>query len=212
MKTAQRAARRRMTSAERRQQIVKKAAELFDEGGYTSTTMDDIARVVGVAKPTLYHYFPSKDEILLAIHEEFIDLLISRHEQRTRTGLGPEQLLLEVMADILELMETHRGHVRVFFEHHRELPESERETIRVKRDTYEKFVVDLISDGIRTGAFRETDPHLATLAAFGMCNWAYQWYRSGGPLRSREVAYQFWSYFVHGLSAPREAAVSAAPA
>lgn len=201
MRTAQRAARRRMSPAERRQQIVTLAAELFDEGGYTSTTMDDIARGVGVAKPTLYHYFPSKDEILHAIHEEFIDLLIHRHEQRAATGLGPEQLLLEVMADILELMETHRGHVRVFFEHHRELPASEREAIKVKRDKYEQFVEDVITEGIREGAFRETDPHLATLAAFGMCNWAYQWYRAGAPLRSREVAYQFWNYLVYGISA-----------
>jgi len=200
MKTAERAARRRMSSAARRQQIVTLAAELFDEGGYSSTTMDDIARGVGVAKPTLYHYFPSKDEILHAIHEEFIDLLIDRHEQRATTGLGPEQLLLEVMADILELMETHRGHVRVFFEHHRELPASEREAIRVKRDKYEGFVEDLIAEGVSKGAFRETDAHLATLATFGMCNWAYQWYRAGGPLRSREVAYQFWNYLVYGIA------------
>ncbi|GAB3026832.1 TetR family transcriptional regulator [Nocardioides flavus (ex Wang et al. 2016)] len=201
MRTAQRAARRRMSPSERRQQIVTSAADLFDEGGYTSTTMDDIARGVGLAKPTLYHYFPSKDEILHAIHEEFIDLLINRHEQRTATGLGPEQLLLEVMADILELMETHRGHVRVFFEHHRELPSSEREAIKVKRDKYEQFVEELITEGIRKGIFRETDPHLATLATFGMCNWAYQWYRAGGTLRSREVAYQFWNYLVYGISA-----------
>ena len=46
---------------------------------------------------------------------------------------------------------------------------------------------------------RQTDRHLATLATFGMCNWAYQWYRPGGPLRSREIAYQFWSYLVYGL-------------
>lgn len=203
MRTTRRAARRRMSPAERRQQIVTLAAELFDEGGYTNTTMDDLARKVGVAKPTLYHYFPSKDDILHAIHEEFIDLLINRHEQRTATGLGPEQLLLEVMADILELMETHRGHVRVFFEHHRELPASARESIKVKRDRYERFVEDLIADGIRTGTFRETDPHLATLATFGMCNWAYQWYRAGGTLRSREVAYQFWSYLVYGLNGNR---------
>jgi AcrR family transcriptional regulator len=195
----ERAARRRMSATERRQQIISLAAGLFDEGGYANTTMDDIAAEVGVAKPTLYHYFPSKDDILHAIHEEFIDLLISRHEGRIGTGLRPEQLLLEAMADILELMETHRGHVRVFFEHHRELPEEARGPIRVKRDHYEKIVEDLIREGIEMGVLRETDAHLAALATFGMCNWAYQWYRSGGQLRSREIAYQFWNYLVYGL-------------
>jgi AcrR family transcriptional regulator len=188
-----------MSPAERRQQIITLAASLFDQGGYASTTMDDIAREVGVAKPTLYHYFPSKDDILHAIHEEFIDLLISRHEARAGTGLRPEQLLLEAMADILELMETHRGHVRVFFEHHRELPAEARGPIRVKRDRYEQIVEGLIGEGIKLGVFRHTDPHLATLATFGMCNWAYQWYRPGGALRSREIAYRFWNYLVYGL-------------
>ena len=188
-----------MSPAERRQQIISLAAGLFDKSGYTNTTMDDIAREVGVAKPTLYHYFPSKDDILHAIHEEFIDLLISRHEARAGTGLRPEQLLLEAMADILELMETHRGHVRVFFEHHRELPAEARGPIRVKRDRYEKIVEDLIGEGIEMGVLRQTDAHLATLATFGMCNWAYQWYRPGGPLRSREIAYQFWNLLVYGL-------------
>ena len=73
-----------MSPAERRQQIISLAAGLFDQSGYSSTTMDDIAREVGVAKPTLYHYFPSKDDILHAIHEEFIDLLMSRHERALR--------------------------------------------------------------------------------------------------------------------------------
>jgi AcrR family transcriptional regulator len=180
-----------MSPAERRQQIISLAAGLFDQSGYSSTTMDDIAREVGVAKPTLYHYFPSKDDILHAIHEEFIDLLIGRHEARAGTGLRPEQLLLEAMADILELMETHRGHVRVFFEHHRELPAEARGPIRIKRDRYEKIVEDLIGEGMEMGVLRQTDPHLATLATFGMCNWAYQWYRPKGPQTIGQISEYF---------------------
>jgi len=73
----------------------------------------------------------------------------------------------------MELMETHRGHVRVFFEHHRELPAEARGPIRLKRGRYEKIVEGLIGEGIELGVFRATDPHMAALATFGMCNWAY---------------------------------------
>ncbi|WP_341241192.1 TetR/AcrR family transcriptional regulator [uncultured Nocardioides sp.] len=212
METVDRAARRRMSSGERRQQVVTLAAGLFDKSGYSSTTMDDIAREVGVAKPTLYHYFPSKDDILHAIHEEFIDLLIDRHLSRLDTGLRSEQLLLEVMADILELMETHRGHVRVFFEHHRELTVEARGPIKLKRDRYEKIVEELIADGVATGVIRPVDTHLAALATFGMCNWAYQWYRPDGKLRSRELAYQFWNYLLYGLGTDQLPALASARA
>ena len=184
----------------RKREIIDSAAALFDRAGYGNASMDEIAQAVGVAKPTLYHYFSSKDEILQSIHEEFIDLLIARHEQRLGAAvLREDQLLLEVMADILELMETHRGHVRVFFEHHRELPDGARAAIVAKRDLYERMVESVIADGIASGVFRPADAHLASLAAFGMCNWAYQWYRPDGPLRPREVAYHFWGYLVQGL-------------
>ena len=43
LQTSERAARRRMSPDERRQQIITRAAGLFDENGYASTTMDDIA-------------------------------------------------------------------------------------------------------------------------------------------------------------------------
>lgn len=195
-----RSSKRRPPIDDRRREIARTAAELFDSAGYPQTTMDDIARAVGVGKSTLYHYFASKDEILFWIHEEFIDLLIERHEKRLSAQLTPGVLLLEVMADILELMDTHRGHVRVFFEHHRELSIERKETIRVKRSHYESMVEDIFSNGMGSSEFRDTDPKLVALAMFGMCNWAYQWYRPQGPLRTREIAYSFWGYLVHGVA------------
>lgn len=194
--------RRRMTPEERRELIVATAAELFDDAGYTHVTMGDIATSVGLAKATLYHYFRSKDEILLAVHEEFIGLLISRHDARQGRGAAPESLLLEVMADVLGLMQTHRGHVRVFFEHHRELPEEARRELRAKRDRYERSVQELFVAAQRAGTFGDLDPRLSTLATFGMCNWAYQWYRSGGRYTPREVAEQFWTLLLRGVAAP----------
>lgn len=197
---ALRAARRRMSSDQRHHEIVTVAAQLFDESTFANTTMGDIARHIGVAKPTLYHYFSSKDEILNAIHEEFIDVLIGHHAERDNAGLRPEQLVLEAMADILELMQTHRGHVRVFFEHHRELTPDARSAMRSKRDDYERVVENLIEECIARGTFRPVDPRLASLALFGMCNWAYQWYRSTGTIRPRDIAYQFWNFLVFGLA------------
>jgi AcrR family transcriptional regulator len=184
----------------KREEVVREAAALFDQRGYHATSMEEIADAVGLRKPTLYHYFRSKDEILHGIHEQFIDLLIARQERRAQTTMPPPQLLLEVMGDILELMETHRGHVRVFFEHRRELPEDEQAAIAAKRNAYERAVSETIERGVEQGDFRPVDVRLATLALFGVCNWAYQWYSAEGPLRSREVAYVFWDLLLNGLS------------
>lgn len=200
-----------MSSDQRQQEIVKVAAELFDESTFANVRMDDVAQRIGIAKATLYHYFSSKEQILHAIHDEFIDLLLAQHRNRADTWLRPEQLLLESMVDILELMQTHRGHVRVFFEHHRELAPDARRTVRAKRDEYEALIVDLITECVQRGTFRPVDAHLATLGVFGMCNWAYQWYRTSGVIRPREIAHSFWNYLVFGLASSAFREESGAP-
>ncbi len=188
----------------RRAEVITLAAGLFDRHGYASVSMEQIAAAAGMAKPTLYHYFRAKDEILRGIHETFIDILLERQDERGRLGLAPADLLLGAMTDIFGLMETHRGHVRVFFENHRELPDAARTEIRVKRDRYEQLIRDAVTEGIRTGVFRGVDPDTATLAVFGVCNWAYQWWRPGGHADPAHTAQKMWDLIIRGLTAPGE--------
>jgi AcrR family transcriptional regulator len=184
---------------DRRRQIVGLAADLFDRHGYSKVTMEQIALSAGIAKPTLYHYFRGKDEILRSIHESFMDVLLERHTERQRLGLVATDLLLGVMTDILGLMQTHRGHVRVYFEHHRELPQAVRDQIRAKRARYEELVRAAVHDGIAAGQFRDVDPDTATLAIFGMCNWAYQWWRPEAGADPARTALRMWDIVMHGL-------------
>jgi TetR/AcrR family transcriptional regulator, cholesterol catabolism regulator len=189
----------RVNADDRRRAVVAEAAELFDRDGYHTTSMSDLARAVGLEKPTLYHYFSGKDEILFWIHEEFIDLLDEQSVARVDTGLSASEELGLVIRDVLSLMETHRGHVRVFFEHHRELSATHRKTIRAKRDRYQARVQAIIERGIASGEFGEIDPRLATLAVFGACNWAYQWYRTSDGSSIEDISTTFLNLFIHGL-------------
>jgi len=176
---------------DRRQQLVATAAQLFDERGYYQTSVEDVAEACGIRKPTLYHYFSGKDEILFSIHDEFIDLLIARQRARDEQGVPPGDALQALMADVLGLMSTHRGYVRVFFEHYRELNGEARAAIKRKRDDYQASIEALFRRGAETGEFRAVDPTLATLTLAGMCNWAYHWYDPTGPLSSDDIASAF---------------------
>jgi TetR/AcrR family transcriptional regulator, cholesterol catabolism regulator len=186
----------------RRAHIIGLAAELFDRGGYASVSMEQIAVAAGLAKPTLYHYFRSKEDILRGIHEAFIDPLLTRQEERRGLQLAPADQLLGAMTDILGLMETRRGYVRVFFEHYRELSGPVRREIRVKRNRYQQLVRDAVTQGIDDGTFRGVDPDVATMAVFGMCNWAYQWWRPGSGMDSALTAQELWDIVIRGLAAP----------
>lgn len=191
-------------ASRRRRDIVHQAAHLFDAAGYHRTSMADLAEAVGLAKPTLYHYFRGKEEILYHIHHDFISILLSRQEARAATGAEPVEQLREVMGDILELMATHRGHVRVFFEHRRELPPDWEGKITTQRARYHAMLESILDSGIVAGQFRAVDVRLVSLMIFGMCNWAYQWYRPGGPLSAREIASQFFEMLGRGIWAAED--------
>jgi len=57
----------RVRTEERRQEIIRIAAELFDELGYERTSMSEISARLGGSKATLYGYFRSKEELLRAV-------------------------------------------------------------------------------------------------------------------------------------------------
>ncbi|GGH47214.1 TetR/AcrR family transcriptional regulator [Microbacterium album] len=193
----------RLSGEVRRQQIRDAAARLFDRYGYHETSMDRIAEAVGIRKASLYYYFPSKDRLLVEMHDEMIERVIASHEARLgKTETSPTDLIVGIMIDLISLQETHPGSLRVFFEHRRELPEGEQQRVAQRRDRYAEYLRDAIQAGIACGAFREVDVTLTSLAILGMCNWSYQWFRSGGTQDAATVARSFWAVLSEGLVAP----------
>jgi AcrR family transcriptional regulator len=60
----------RVKTEERRQAILEKAGEVFREVGFDRASMSEIAANVGGSKATLYSYFPSKEELFVAVMKQ----------------------------------------------------------------------------------------------------------------------------------------------
>lgn len=184
----------------RRDDVIRSAAELFSTRGYHATSMRDIAEAVGLQKPTLYHYFRSKDAILFRIHNSYIDLLSGRMLARLNSTMAPKIIILEGMGDILELNETHPGYVRIFHEGQRELPPERHVEIMDKRSVYIGRVHEAFERGMADGSIKRVDIDLAAKAMFGMCTFAYTWYEPSDSLRARDIAATFWEHLMTGLA------------
>jgi AcrR family transcriptional regulator len=193
--------RRRSSIEDRRTEVVDTAAQLFRRKGYALTTMEDIAEVIGIAKPTLYHYFNSKEAILALIHRRINDVLHGRWESRAALGLTSEQALFEMIVDILELSESHPDHQRVWVEHYRELPPEELERRDDSTSLYVSRMSDAVQRCIADGIFRsDLDVVLTTRQITGMCTWAYDWLPDKVGYRARDVAFVFWGNLTNGLN------------
>jgi AcrR family transcriptional regulator len=87
---------RRLQPEERRRQLLERGAELFASHSYDELSMREIARAVGISKPLLYHYFPSKRAFFQAT------LAQAAEELRARTEPDPNLPPLDQLRGSLE--------------------------------------------------------------------------------------------------------------
>jgi AcrR family transcriptional regulator len=87
---------RRLQAEDRRQQLLERGAELFASHSYDELSMREIARKVGISKPLLYHYFPSKQAFFEAT------LAQAAAQLRARTEPDPNLPPLDQLRGSLE--------------------------------------------------------------------------------------------------------------
>ena len=84
----------RLSSAQRREQLLTIAREVFAERGFEGTSVEEIAARAGVSKPVVYEHFGGKDGAYQAVVEkETTTLHAEIHAALTRPGAGPREAL-----------------------------------------------------------------------------------------------------------------------
>lgn len=99
----------------RHREIIDAAAELMAEFGYGGASLRELARRVGMSQPSLYHYFDSKEDLLLQI----IETLAADMQRRAPTALPTDptefpRILADLVRDIYDTRE-HPLYVRAVF-------------------------------------------------------------------------------------------------
>jgi TetR/AcrR family transcriptional regulator, mexJK operon transcriptional repressor len=74
----------------RERRILDAALTVFSEKGFVGASMDDIAAEAGISKPTLYQYFPSKDELFTAMMSQERDHMLESFEYPSAGGMVAE--------------------------------------------------------------------------------------------------------------------------
>lgn len=195
--------RRRATTAaydERRLQIIECCAALFDKVGYHGTSMQLLADDVGISKPTLYHYFTSKNDILYEMHQMHIAAMVEGLGELEGANGNPPEALERACANTLREIAEHPGYVSAFMNHYTELEGEQRAAVRKSRQAYFQRIINTVKSGIESGIFRKKDPERVALAFLGMCNWAYTWYpRKAKELAAEDAAKELLDIFLGGL-------------
>lgn len=182
-----------------REDIIQAAAQIFSQKGYHATSMQDIADSVNLQKASLYHHVSSKQEILLEILNQALDLLISNMQQALDSSTTPEDKLRQAMRVYIETILCYRQLAQVLLLEHRSLRPDLKSRHIQHRDRFEQMWRDLVQEGLESGAFAGQDPALVTRGLLGVMNWVITWYRPEGRLSPQALAEQFTNLFLLGL-------------
>lgn len=173
----------------REAEVLQAAIKVFWEKGYSAASIQDVANEVGVLKGSLYHYIESKEALLMRVMD-------AAHAQSM--ALIDEIAALEA-PPLLRLHTYFRRHVKwyldsvehasVFFHDWRFLTGERLEIVKARRDSYERFIRDLIEDAQRSG---DVDPGMpskyALLYVLGAVNAVPDWYRRSGRDSADKIA------------------------
>jgi len=182
-----------------REDILDAAAHIFSQKGFHATSMQDIADAVSLQKSSLYHHISSKQEILLALLDKALDLLIERIGDVVIQPLTPDQKLRLSMITYLETLLERKDLAAILLLEHRSLDSNLRARHTPRRDRLEMLWKDMISEGIEQQVFNYNDPGFVTRSILCMLNWTITWYRPDGPLDPTSIAEGYADLIMSGI-------------
>jgi len=168
----------------RREEILRAAQDLFHRQGYANTSLDDIARAVGIKREGVYYYFPNRTQILITIIKPLGLQLRDRVREILESDASPEEKICQTVENHLMRFENRFAESKITL---RDDYFAENEDVLAEMqpiwDEYETLWVAIISEGQDKGAFDATlDPRLAHLGILGLCNWVARWYKPGSSI------------------------------
>jgi AcrR family transcriptional regulator len=198
-------ARTRASDFEEKQHgILRSAATVFAEQGMEKASMSQIASHCNVSKALLYHYYPSKDELIFAIiHTHLVDLEASV-AAAVDPDLAPGQQLRVLVGVVLEKYRGADDAHKVQLVGTAALSEEQRTEIRaVERQIVRHFskVIRAINPSLDTAERPLLMP--VTMSLFGMMNWVYMWFRDGGLITREDYAGVATTLILEGIRAVR---------
>lgn len=182
--------------------VLDAAADRFITFGYHGTTMRKIAERANLSVPGLYHHYPSKQNMLVAVLDAAMADLRWRLDAADAEGGQDPVRRLELLVHALVLYHCHRkGLGLIALSEMRSLEEPSRRRIAHARTEVQRLIDQAVLDGSARGLFRTRYPLDASRAVVTMAISVASWFRKDLPLTPEDVATRYTEYALNVLSA-----------
>lgn len=182
-----------------RQGILRSAARLFAEKGFSTTTIVDLANACNSSRGALYHYFSSKEEILNGIIGEHVSTMLEDLNTIAEARLEPQAHLRAVVRKIMELNAVNNSEQIVLLNDWNQLDDETRAEIGASQ----RKIIAIVRDALaRVDTAHRMTPKFATtyaMSLLGSINYTYAWYDPNGVVTPQDYADQVVDVFLNGF-------------
>ncbi|MFA6031489.1 MAG: TetR/AcrR family transcriptional regulator [Myxococcota bacterium] len=173
---------------ERKEAILDHASALFAQKGFLGTSVMDIARACGASKSLLYHYYPSKEDVLFGVMSSHIDLLLDDIADILTLDLPPGESLNAMLHRFMQHYVGAADRQRVLLNELENLPAGKRQEIVAKQRRIVEAVQALLVGALPRELADPSEARAKTMLVFGMINWTSNWFNPGGKLTHSQIA------------------------
>lgn len=175
--------------------VLAAAAKSFVTLGYHGTTMREIARQADLSVPGLYHHYPSKQHMLVAVLDAALADLRWRLDAADAEGAGDPVLRLELLVSALVLYHCRRkGLGLIAASEMRSVEPATRRRIAARRTEVQRLVDTAVLDGAARGLFRTRYPLDSSRAVVTMSIAVATWFQMEMSLTPEDVALRYVEY------------------
>lgn len=175
---------------ERRREIAKAAAGVFNKLGFRGTSLGAVADALGMSRASLYYYIGNKRELFDEVVREAVERNVATAEAVHATEASAQEKLRTL---IVELMKSYGTHYPLLYIYLREdlshVEESRTDwsrQIRKLNHRYEQIFVSIVQEGIDAGTLRPVaSAKILAYGIIGMMGWTNRWF---APQKSTESA------------------------
>jgi AcrR family transcriptional regulator len=183
----------------RKEEIIKTAAKLFKEKGYSAVTMRDLAAAMGIKAASLYNHITSKQDILKAI-------IVSLAEEFTREmnvikasdlrAIEKLKLIVALHVEItvkntygMACLNNDWMHLEEQLEHYLQL-----------RKTYEQDFIDIIKSGIISDEIMDANAEIIMFSILSTLRSLYLWIPKKEAVNANDLAETLSRVLINGIN------------
>ena len=185
--------------ASKKADIQRAATQLFAQKGFHASSIIDIARASGYTKTRLYHYFPSKEQLLYEILRSHAETLNQKLLPILGNGkLEPRQRLEAFTKALLEQNVKSRAEHKLILSELDSLPGAQRNEITtLLREPIAALFASLMQ--INPALAKNAKLHFPSAMMFlGMVNWAHTWFSEDGSVSIDKFTQMVCDTFLDG--------------